>query len=320
MQHDPVFQLEPSAATGFAVNRLDRMAERRDETDFIAALAAQNSARCLVFTGETALFKQRDGAFDPLFAFAETATLGNERELAFLGRLAEGEAARSIFARLVEMELSEPALSQAGLAAVDMRTVATRGLVAAEYIGALGQAKSLLNWHARHRFCANCGAPTEPVAAGWRRDCANCRTQHFPRTDPVVIMLVTHGETCLLGRQPRFPPGMYSCLAGFVEGGETLEAAVRREILEEAGIRVGRVAYYASQPWPFPSSLMIGCIAEAISADLVVDQKELEDARWFSRDEIGQMFSKTHPAGFSCPPKLAIANLLVWSWAKGEIP
>ena len=127
-------------------------------------------------------------------------------------------------------------------------------------------------------------------------------------------MLVTHGDKCLLGRQTRFPPGMYSCLAGFVEVGETLEDAVRREILEEAGVRVGPVTYRASQPWPFPSSLMIGCLAEAESTDITVDKVELEDARWFTRDEAKRLLTRDHPDGLTCPPALAIANLLLRSW------
>jgi NAD+ diphosphatase len=319
MHYDPKLRPELSALTGFAVNRLDRMAERRDEAEFVASLAAEEAARCLVFAGEVPLLKQEGEALDPLFTLAETAALGKAGELVFLGQIAEGDIRRSIFARLVEADLSEAALSRAGLMAIELRTLATRGLLAAELIGALGQAKSLLYWHEHHRFCSNCGTPTQVVAAGWRRDCATCRTQHFPRTDPVVIMLVTHGETCLLGRQPRFPPGMYSCLAGFVEGGETLEDAVRREIFEEAGLATGRVTYAASQTWPFPSSLMLGCVAEAKTTELVVDKKELDDARWFSREELGLMFSKTHPAGLFCPPKLAIANLLIRSWLKGEI-
>ena len=130
-------------------------------------------------------------------------------------------------------------------------------------------------------------------------------------------MLVTDGDRCLLGRQSRFPVGMYSCLAGFTEIGETLEDAVRREVMEEAGLRVGRVEYFASQPWPFPSSLMLGCVAEATSNDITMDTNELEDARWFTRDEVKLMLAKAHPAGFTCPPRLAIANLLMQAWMQG---
>jgi NAD+ diphosphatase len=318
MQRDGFFP-EPSALTGFAGNRLDRMAERRDEADFVASLAMAADARCLVFNGDVPLMKQEGEAFEPFFTFDEAAALGKQRELVFLGQTVDGDVRRSLFGRLIETDLSEAELFHARLAAIDLRTLATRGLLEADLLGAYAQAKSLLHWHQRHRYCSNCGTPTTSVAAGWRRDCAACGVQHFPRTDPVVIMLVTDGEACVLGRQPRFPPGMYSCLAGFVEGGETLENAVRREIFEESGLTTGRVAYVASQTWPFPSSLMIGCVAQATSSEIVVDHKELEDARWFSRDEVGLMFRKAHPQELFCPPKLAIANLLIWSWAKGEI-
>jgi NAD+ diphosphatase len=319
MQHDSTFPREPSSLTGFANNPLDRMAERRDEAQFVADLAAHADARCFAFVADVPLLKQAANGLDPFFTFTEAAALGNARELVFLGQLENGATRRGLFGRLVEADISDAALARQNLAAIDLRTIAMRGLLAADMIGALGQAKSLLYWHARHRFCSNCGGETRPAVAGWRRDCTQCSTQHFPRTDPVVIMLVTNGDTCLLGRQPRFPPGMYSCLAGFVEGGETLEQAVRREIREEAGINTGRVSYFASQPWPFPSSLMIGCVAEAIDTDITIDVKELEDARWFSREEVGMMFNRTHPQALFCPPKLAIANLLVWSWAKGQM-
>ena len=149
---------------------------------------------------------------------------------------------------------------------------------------------------------------------GWRRDCAQCRAQHFPRTDPVVIMLAIDGDSCLLGRQSRFVPGMWSCLAGFVEPGESIEEAARRETREEAGILCGRVHYFASQPWPFPSSLMIGCHAEALSRDIVVDREELEDARWFHRDEVVAMLQRRHPDRLTTPPPVAIAHHIIRAW------
>jgi NAD+ diphosphatase len=153
--------------------------------------------------------------------------------------------------------------------------------------------------------------PTRPVEGGWRRDCANCRVQHFPRTDPVVIMLAIAGERCVLGRSPRFAPTMWSCLAGFVEPGETIEDAVRREVREEVGIACGRVTYFASQPWPFPTSLMIGCHAEAFTDEIVVDRSELEDARWFTRDELALMLVRKHPQGLTATPPIAIAHHII---------
>ncbi len=191
------------------------------------------------------------------------------------------------------------------------------GLLAPEHLSAIACGKALNGWHGRHRFCANCGAETSMSDGGWRRDCPACKVQHFPRTDPVVIMLTSVGDRCLLGRQVQFAPGMWSALAGFVEPGETVEDAVRREVLEESGILVGRVAYHATQPWPFPMSLMIGCFAQALTEEIVVDTKELEGARWFSRDEVVQMLNRTHPDGLVAPQPLAIAHHLLRAFAQG---
>ena len=191
-----------------------------------------------------------------------------------------------------------------------------QGLVEAAHLPPLAEAKALLGWHARHRFCPNCGTATHVVQAGWRRDCPSCGAEHFPRTDPVAIMLVIAGERAVLGRSRRFAPTMWSCLAGFIEPGETIEEGVRREVLEEAGIRCGRVKYFASQPWPFPSSIMIGCHAEALSETLVVDRDELEDARWFSRDELASMLKRQHPEGLTTPPPIAIAHHIIRSFVE----
>lgn len=175
-------------------------------------------------------------------------------------------------------------------------------------------AMSLARWHARHRYCANCGHATDIIRGGWSRSCPSCSAEHFPRVDPVVIMLVEHEGKVLLGRQPHYPPSRYSALAGFVEVGETIEAAVAREVKEEAGVDVREVRYLASQPWPFPSSLMIGCHAHARSGELTIDKTELEDARWFSRDEVAMALSGTGNAPFLPPPTTAIARTLLEHW------
>lgn len=175
-------------------------------------------------------------------------------------------------------------------------------------------ALSLSRWHGRHRFCANCGHSTDIVRGGWSRRCPSCGAEHFPRVDPVVIMLAEHEGRLLLGRQPQYPPGRYSALAGFVEVGETLEAAVARELFEEAGIRVHGIRYVASQPWPFPSSLMFGCHAEAESDVLKIDHAELDDARWFTREEVTAALSEAADAPFQPPPKAAIARTLLERW------
>ncbi|WP_373635669.1 NAD(+) diphosphatase [Yoonia sp. SS1-5] len=174
-------------------------------------------------------------------------------------------------------------------------------------------AKAIMGWHRSHRFCARCGQESTMAMAGWQRDCAACGGHHFPRTDPVVIMLITHGNDVLLGRSPGWPEGMYSCLAGFVEPGETIEAAVRRETFEEAGVAVGRVSYLSSQPWPFPASLMFGCLGEALSTDLHIDPAEIEDARWVSREELAKAVTGQHPDILPAR-KGAIAHFLLENW------
>ncbi len=186
----------------------------------------------------------------------------------------------------------------------------------------LAEARSLIDWHVRHRFCAQCGSPTRVASAGWVRRCPDCRASHFPRTDPVVIMLAVRGDRALLGRNRRRPGARFSCLAGFVEPGETLEEAVRREVHEEAGIRCGRVRYLAAQPWPFPSSLMMGFLTEALTEEITVDPEELAEARWFSRTELCEMVARAaagpdDPAQVSVPPPLAIAHQICRRWSNG---
>ena len=177
-------------------------------------------------------------------------------------------------------------------------------------------AKQMFEWRRRHRHCAACGQPNEVADGGWKRKCPACELEHFPRTDPVVIMLAIDGERCLLGRAGRFVAGMWSCLAGFVEPGEPMEEAVRRETVEEAGITTGRVSYFRSQPWPFPMSLMIGAFAEALTHDITIDRTELEDARWFTREETALMFVGRHPEGISIPPPIAIAHHIIRAWVE----
>lgn len=174
-------------------------------------------------------------------------------------------------------------------------------------------AKAVLGWHHSHGFCAKCGQPSDVSHAGWQRTCPTCGTLHFPRTDPVVIMLITHGHSVLMGRSPGWPVGMYSLLAGFIEPGETLEAAVRREVMEEAGVPVGEVQYLSSQPWPFPSSLMIGCAGEALARDITIDPVEIEHACWVSRDEMMTVFAGEHPV-IKPARRGAIAHFLLENW------
>jgi len=186
--------------------------------------------------------------------------------------------------------------------------------LSAEQAPLFAAALSLGGWHGRHRFCATCGAPTKIIRGGWSRSCPNCAAEHYPRVDPVVIMIAEHQGSALLGRQPHYPERRYSALAGFVETGESIEAAVARELNEEAGISVTNVTYLASQPWPFPSSLMIGCRAEALGSELTIDTAELEDARWFTRDEIAASLADPDAGPFQPPPRFAIARTLLEHW------
>lgn len=184
----------------------------------------------------------------------------------------------------------------------------------------LAAARSVIDWHARHGFCAASGHPTRVTRAGWGRHCDGCGADHFPRVDPVVIMLAEHDGDVLIGRQPQFPPGRYSALAGFVEPGESIEDAVARELWEEAGVRATAVAYTASQPWPFPSSLMIACIASVAERGLTIDRTELEDAFWVTRDEVLAALAGDLAAPFIAPPLYAIARNLLEAWATPPSP
>lgn len=320
------------AGLAFSGGQLDRFSEKRDDAATLTRLAADPRARCVVVGREMIAF----AAGSPLFPFAQRESFGPLRETALLGVAPDGAPAYAL-------HLDDGAVSAVGekdptvswdnrrlaltarpeLEMRDLRSVAVAGDVPPDQVAMLAQAKALLAWHARHRFCANCGAPSAAAAAGWRRDCAACKAQHFPRTDPVVIMLAIspEGDHCLLGRQGRFPKGMYSALAGFVEPGETLEEAVRRELFEEAGVSCEAVAYLGSQPWPFPMNLMIGCLARARSTALEIDRAELEDARWFSREEAKSLLERRHPDGLSAPQPVAIAHSLLKSWAlEGTCP
>lgn len=207
-------------------------------------------------------------------------------------------------------EQTHPGLPQDGVFA-ELRRMMT--LLSPQDAELAATARGLFAWHDRHGFCACCGAASDMVLSGWQRRCPVCRAPHFPRTDPVVIMLITHGNSALLGRSPGWPEGMYSLLAGFVEPGETIEAAVRREVHEETAIRVGEVSYLASQPWPFPASLMIGCRGAALSREITIDPAEIEDAFWATREEVMEAFGGRH--AFLAPARQgAIAQFLLSNW------
>jgi NAD+ diphosphatase len=302
---------ERSAFTGYAANPLDRLGGERDSARRVAELKASPEARTVIIAGDVPILRTIGNGLDAYFDLNSVPSVGTVRETVFLGMGDRGP----VFGTLLDAMEPETVQGRGELAAIDLRTLAVQGLLDPETLGVYAEGKSLLDWHRRHGFCARCGARTQSAGGGWRRECASCGAQHFPRTDPVAIMLVVKGDRCILGRQSRFAPGVYSCLAGFIEPGETMEDAVRRELFEEAGIRTGTVRYLASQPWPFPSSLMIGCIAETLDEDLRVDHVELEDCRWFTREDVRGMLAGRHPDGLSCPPPIAIAHHLLRAWA-----
>lgn len=300
---------EPSQFVGFAGNRIDRQSEWRSDDSTERALA-DPSARLMLMKAGRIYLKSEPAGFDPYYRPFGAAALGARLEHAILLGQSDQGPLLAAPAGLEPEELPD------GVKAIDYRSVHVQGLLPIESLGEMAQAAALLAWHSTHRFCGRCGQPTEMRAGGYKRFCPGCKAEHFPRTDPVAIMLAVTPERCLLGRSPHFPPGVYSALAGFIEPGETIENAVRRETFEEAGIRLGRVAYHASQPWPFPYSLMIGCFGEALNEDISPDLAELEDVAWFSRAEVKDIIAGRSLAGITVPPQTAIASHLIRAWAE----
>ena len=308
------FDAFPLGQPAFVTNILDRAAHLRGNDEKLLALENHPASRAYVVHRDSLVVKREDNGVRALLGIDEALKFGANPGTIFLG-LREGAA---VFGMGISAAAAEKLLNRDDVAVTELRGMAMQGAVPPDQLSAIAMAKSMVSWHQRHGFCANCGTRTAMKEGGWKRDCPNCKAEHFPRTDPVVIMLVTSGEKCLLGRQKQFPPGMYSCLAGFVEAAETIEDAVRREIFEESGIRCTDVRYYMTQPWPYPSSLMIGCAARAVSHDIVVDHAELEDARWFDRDEARLMMTRQHPEGLAGPHPFAIAHHLVGRWLHGD--
>lgn len=307
------FDAFPLGQPGFISNILDRAAHLRPNDEKLFALESKSSTRAYVVHRDSLLVRREGDGVRALLTIDEAMKFGANPGTIFLG-LRDGAA---VFGMGISQTAAEKLVGRDDVSLTELRGMAMQGLVPPDQLSAIALAKSLVTWHQRHGYCANCGTRTAMKEGGWKRDCPNCKAEHFPRTDPVVIMLVTSGEKCLLGRQKHFPPGMYSCLAGFVEVAETIEDAVRREILEESGIRCSDVAYYMTQPWPYPSSLMIGCTARALEEEIVIDRSELEDARWFDRDEARLMITRKHPDGLAGPHPFAIAHHLVGRWVHG---
>jgi NAD+ diphosphatase len=283
----------------FSGNPLERASESRADP---AWLAGRRAAGLFLPFWQNRPFLAADRAgFLPWDARWEGATT------VFLGL----DGAQPLFAVELVGE-AEPILDGGGF--MEMRAAAF--ILPARDTAIAGQAKALLDWHKRHGFCPNCGHATAFVDGGYRRICPNCGAEHFPRTDPVVIMLPILGDECLIGHGARFPEKLFSAFAGFVEPGETMEEAVRRELMEEANLAVGAVTYHASQPWPFPSSLMLGCHAQAVSRDFRIDGVEVTDARWLTKAEARRRLADDTEDDMRMPGTIAIARLLIRDWAE----
>jgi len=284
---------------GFTGGTLDRADRVRHSPELLAEALADPRARLLVLDG-------LDPILDEDGHLTWTSLAEAQGELLFLGY----EQGEPRFVSTLPEGMPVPMGRSPALFAMLDRFAASD---AANYASARG----LVFWHGRNRFCANCGARTSVSHAGWARSCPNCGAEHFPRVEPVVIMLAERGDRALLGRQPSWPPGRYSALAGFLEVGESIDEAVRRETCEESGIRIGAVRYVASQPWPFPASLMVACIGEALNDDITLDVHELEHADWFSREQVRMALARDPDAPFVAPPPYAIAHTLLTAWVEG---
>jgi len=304
------FESFPLGQPGFISHILDRAAHLRSDGEKLLALEARADARAYVVYRDSLVVRREATGPRALLSLDEARQFGANPGTIFLG-LREGAP---IFGMGISPAAVEQLLTRDDAAVSELRGMAMQGVVPPQELSAIAMAKSLVNWHQRHGYCANCGARSVMKEGGWKRDCPSCKAEHFPRTDPVVIMLVTSGDKVLLGRQKHFLRGMYSCLAGFVEVAETIEDAVRREIFEESGIHCTDIKYYMTQPWPYPSSLMIGCTARALNEDIIVDRSELEDARWFDRAEATLMIRREHPDGLAGPHPFAIAHHLLGRW------
>jgi len=302
------------AANTYAGSPLDRASERRVDRAWLQARMADPASQALAFWNGAPLVTTAEGGVRLVRLPADMAArvADTEQELLFLGT--DGE--RAVFA--VDLDgPADPAQGPLNGLGIFRGLREVTPLLAAEEAAQASTARAVFEWQRRHRFCAQCGQPTLVVDGGWRRQCPACSAEHFPRTDPVVIMLPVFGDRCLLGRQATWDPGRYSALAGFMEPGESIEEACAREVAEEAGLEVVAVRYHSSQPWPYPSNLMIGLFAEVSHDRAQPDQTELEAARWFTKAEARALLAD-EIEGLSAPARFAIAHTLLQAWSAGS--
>lgn len=297
-----------SRANVYTGSPIDRASNQRDDIAFIDAAFASADARFIpVWRAKSLMRGVAEGKPEAVFLPRQAVAASLEgRQWAFLGL---HDKSPVFTFDISDLEDPLPLLPETLGALTDIR--ATAGLLRRDDASILAHARGLMHWRSRHRFCGVCGGACEARSAGNAMSCAQCGAQHFPRTDPAVIMLVTTGDAALLGHSTRFPNStMYSTLAGFVEPGESLEEAVAREVFEESGIRTGRVYYHSSQPWPFPASIMLGFHAEALSTEITIDPTEIEDARWFTREQL----QAPETVGITLPRADSIARRLIEDW------
>jgi NAD+ diphosphatase len=298
---------------------LDRLGPKRSDAEFIKSMLAAPGSRFLLLADLKPVIRsnaERTSANLAWFSGEELAQFGLPiADALFLGVDAAGHGHFAISVT-EHRTRNVPGAVEKLRPIVDLRSLAMQGAMSPAELSLCGQARALAQWHENARCCGHCGGTTLVKDGGWRRKCWACGLDWFPRTDPVVIMLISDGQRCLLAHEHRYGDKMFSALAGFIEPGEDIEHAVRREVLEETGIRVGEVRFHSSQPWPFPHSLMLGCMGRAQTAEITVDTTEIAEARWFSRQEARLMLERRHPQGLTVPGKHAIANTLITSFVE----
>jgi NAD+ diphosphatase len=304
---------------------LDRQGMKRNDEAYLTALMERPDARFLVLADQKPVIRSNAARTEASIRWLSRGELERAglplADALFLGTERTTGAGRFAIAATEHRISHAPGAIELFRPIVDLRTLAMQGVMSPDDLSLVAQAKALSHWHDGHRCCGHCGGTTLIKDGGWKRKCWACGQEHFPRTDPVVIMLVVAGDECLLGHEARFSadPKMYSTLAGFIEPGEDPEHAVRREVFEEAGIEIGEVKYHSAQPWAFPHSLMIGCIGYATTKAVTIDPAEIQEARWFAKDEVRHMLAGTHPQRWWVPGKQAIARALIQSFVDGDV-